>query len=80
MNSKRSLVDFAATLTTLAETGTAIASMVYLALGSDMDRYNAVIRLMRTSDAAVVTSETLTITYRGRALATKIQEIVDQAA
>lgn len=72
---KRLLVDFAAVLTTLAEVSNpAPASMVYLALGGDMDRYLNVVSLLERAGLVRPTEETLTLTKLGREKAVKLAE------
>jgi len=73
---KRAMADFAATLTTLAETNTAIASTIYLAMGSDINRYNVVKRMLLATKTAEVTSEMLTITDKGRKIAAQIEAVL----
>ena len=70
---KRLMAGVAALLTTLEETTKpgcyAVASMVYLAFGSDMDRYLSVVSLCEGKRWIVSTGETLTLTATGRTVA-----------
>lgn len=71
--------DLCAVLTTLAEFPFSPASSVYLALGSDMARYELVASVLARAELAEVTTETLTITDNGRDMAAKIQgHLADQ--
>ena len=72
---KQDMIDFAGTLTLLSEERgkTVPASSVYLALGSDMGRYNRLVIALRASGAASVTNETLSITAKGQEIAEKIE-------
>ena len=72
---KQDMIDFAGTLTLLSEERGKVvpASSVYLALGSDMDRYNRLVAMLRGTGAASITSETLSITGKGQEIAEKIE-------
>lgn len=70
----------AALLTTLGETTKpgefAVASMVYLAFGSDYDRYISVVSICEGRKWIVSTGETLTLTSDGRAMADKLTAVM----
>jgi predicted transcriptional regulator len=75
-SSKRLMVDFAAVVATLAdETRPVPASSIYLALGSDLTRFEAVKTALVASGVVQATSETVALTPKGRELATKLAEV-----
>jgi len=83
---QRAMLDFATILTTLDEIlgddgpDFIPATQVYLLLESDIGRYEDVARMLRASRTANVTSQTIAITARGRAVAQMINEAAKECA
>ncbi len=75
MTKKEVYVHVAAVLTALLEAGgSAPASVVYLAMGMDMARYETIRDLMVSAKYIVATTEQLTLTEDGRATAIRLNE------
>lgn len=77
---KNTIAGVAALLTSLAETTKvgqyAVASMVYLAFGSDYDRYISVVAISESRRWIVSTGETITLTATGRTMAEKLTKVM----
>ena len=77
MDKNKLFVSIASILTTLEETnGEAIASMIYLALGSNISDYDYVIGFGKHVGWLTATSTHVTITEAGRAKAKQISAIL----
>jgi len=77
---KNIMAGVAALLTTLEETTKpgqrAVASMVYLAFGSDYDRYISVVSICESRKWVESASETLTLTVTGREMGEKLAKVM----
>jgi hypothetical protein len=80
MNRQQIIVDVAAVLSTLLEMPdfTGIASMVYLALGADMERYRLVSRVMAQAGWVDVTAKTIKLTDAGVLKARAVNAAVER--
>lgn len=72
----RLISDVCGVLSTLAAVDDVPASMVYLALGSDIDRYNAVSDFLVKVGWVKLSNNLMNVTDRGRELADKIDAMV----
>jgi hypothetical protein len=78
---QRVQVDLAAVLSTALELGDAVPKgPLYLALDSDIDRWELVETCLLRAELAKVTAETISLTEKGQALARKCAEIFNKAA
>ena len=64
--------DIVAVLTTLAEVDGAPETMIYLAVGSEMERWNKLKYALVSSGLVVVNHNFVTITAKGKVLADKL--------
>jgi len=82
---KQLIGDMTAILETLAETtsfpgpGAGIASHLYLALGSDLERFETVKRALVSRRLVTATSGVVTITEQGRAVVAEIAKLKAEA-
>lgn len=66
----------AAILTTIAETGTAIESYCYLAVGSDIHKWNTLKHVMLESGMVTIKSNVVSLTPKGKELADKCNTLL----
>ncbi len=75
MTKKEIFTDIAAVVTTLADLDTdAPESMLYLAMGSNMERYETIKHLLVVSDLVTVKGHRVALTAKGRETAAKLNE------
>jgi predicted transcriptional regulator len=79
MTRERIYTLIAAITTTLLETGgTSPASMIYLALGMNIQDYNDIVSIMRGSGLVTTTSDTVSLTSRGEQFAHDCNEVLSK--
>lgn len=71
MNKINSLI--VAILTTLAETNGSPSSMIYLALGMDLNLWNLIAGIMVKGGLVTITNHFVTLTPKGREMANQIE-------
>jgi len=69
--------DFIAILSLLSEEDSPVPKTpIYMALGSDLDRLTRVSMLLESAGVVKMSSETMTLTAKGREMAAKVNEIM----
>ena len=80
MDKKLLLSRIAAILTTLAETGGAIESMLYIFCEMNMDHWQTIRGILLEADYVKIKGHYVTLTAEGRAVAAKLDVLVSRAS